>query len=143
MRVSDNSLVDRLERTVLWKYDLLACQQNVVHFYEGPLKVYTIQTKVLEEGPAMIYHKDQDQATELELAESFILCRHLAYKTHINSFAVFVRGDDRFKIARRKFTDKESEKQMKMTRLESRMSLMIMQEKLCNVRSVICLNQSR
>jgi hypothetical protein len=54
MRVSDNSLEDSLERTVLWEYDLLACQQIVEQLYKGPMEVYTNLTKVLEEGTTVI-----------------------------------------------------------------------------------------
>jgi hypothetical protein len=54
----------------------------------------------------------------LEIAETFILCRHQAYKTHIKSIAIFIQSDNRVDIARGKFPDKGSEKDM--IRLEIR-----------------------
>ncbi len=48
----------------------------------------------------MVEHKDTDQAAGLEIAESFILCGHQAFKTHIKSIAIFVHNDDRVKVAR-------------------------------------------
>ncbi len=42
----------------------------------------------------MVVPKNKDQAAGLEIAESFILCGHKAYKTHIQSIAIFVHNDD-------------------------------------------------
>ncbi len=41
----------------------------------------------------MVEHQDKDQAAGLELAESFILCSHQAFRTHIKNIAVFVHKD--------------------------------------------------
>jgi hypothetical protein len=40
-------------------------------------------------GSAVVGHKEKDQATGLELAESFVLCGYQAYKTHIKSIVMF------------------------------------------------------
>ncbi len=47
----------------------------------------------------MVEHHDKDQAAGLELAESFILCGHQAFKTHIKNIAVFIHKDDRMEVA--------------------------------------------
>jgi hypothetical protein len=56
-RVTDKCLVDSLEGTVVWDYDLMACPQMVVQLYKGLMKVYTNQTNVLEASPKVIEHK--------------------------------------------------------------------------------------
>jgi hypothetical protein len=37
--VSDKSLVDSLEGTVVWEYDSMACPQTIVQLYKGLMKV--------------------------------------------------------------------------------------------------------
>jgi hypothetical protein len=76
--VSDESLVDSLEGTVVWKYNSMACPQIIVQFYKGLMKVYTNQSGIYEGITAFVKHKDKDQAAGLEIAESFILCGHQA-----------------------------------------------------------------
>jgi hypothetical protein len=41
----------------------------------------------------VVEHQDKDQAAGLELAESFILCGHRAYRTHIKNITVFIHKD--------------------------------------------------
>jgi hypothetical protein len=45
----------------------------------------------------------------LELAESFILCGHQAYGTHIKNIAVFIHKDERMQVAQGHFKDKKGE----------------------------------
>jgi hypothetical protein len=93
------------------------------------MKVYTDQTIVLEGFTDVVEHRDKDQALELKLAESFILCGHQAI-----SIAVLLHSDESVKMARGKVTDKGSD--VDMTRLESGRSFlpakasMTMREKL-------------
>jgi hypothetical protein len=93
----------------------------------------------------VVEHQDKDQAAGLELAESFILCSHQAFRTHIKNIAVFVHKDDRMGVAEGRFSDKEGEADL--TRLESGMSFMqvrasmSMKEKLRQVRGAICENR--
>ncbi len=56
-RVTDKCLVDSLEGTVVWDYDLMACPQMVVQLYKGLMKVYMNQTNVLEASTKVIEHK--------------------------------------------------------------------------------------
>ncbi len=56
----------------------------------------------------MVEHEDKDQATKLEIAESFILCGHQTYKTHNKSIAIFLHNDDLVEEARGRITDKGS-----------------------------------
>ncbi len=58
----------------------------------------------------------------LEIAESFILCGHQAFKTQTNKIAAFIYEDDCVEVAQGQFTDKGSD--MGLTRLESGMSLL-------------------
>jgi hypothetical protein len=99
-RVSDKSLVGSLKRTFVWEYNLMACPQMIVQLHRGQTKIYPNQTNIYEGSTAVVEHKDKDQAAGLEIDESFILCRHQAYKTHIKSIAIFVHNDDRVKVAR-------------------------------------------
>jgi hypothetical protein len=93
----------------------------------------------------MVEHQDKDQAAGLEMANSFILCSHQAFKTHIKSIAVFIHKDDRMEVAQGRFANKEGDRDM--TRLESGMSFlqvrasMSMKEKLRQARSAMCVNQ--
>jgi hypothetical protein len=99
-------LVDSLERTAIWKYDLMACLQMVVLLYKGLLKVYTNQTKVLDKRMTVVKYKDKDQASGLELAELFILLGYQEYP--YKSTAILVHGDDRVKGSSGNFTEKRS-----------------------------------
>jgi hypothetical protein len=62
------------------------------------MKVYVNQSGVSEGSTAVVEHHDKDQVAGLELAESFILCEHQAFKTHIKNIAVFIHKDDRMKV---------------------------------------------
>jgi hypothetical protein len=68
----------------------MACPQTIVQLYKGLMKVYMNQSGVYEGGVAFLEHRDKDQAVGLEIAESFILCGHQAFKTHIKNIAVFM-----------------------------------------------------
>ncbi len=78
-RVSDKSLVDSLEGTVVWEYDSMACLQTIVQLYKGSMKVYTNQSGIYEGGTAVGEHRDKDQAAGLEMTKCFILCGHQAF----------------------------------------------------------------
>jgi hypothetical protein len=123
----------------------MACLQMIVQFYKGLMKVYINQSGIYEGINAFVKHKDKDQAAGLEIAESFILCGHQAYKTHIKIIAVFMHNDDRVEVARGRFTDKGGD--IDLIRLKSGMSFlqvkasMTMKEKLRQVRSAICVNR--
>ncbi len=141
----DKSIVDSLEGTVVWEYDSMACLQTIVRLYRGMMKAYVNQTNTYEGSTVVMEHQDKDQAAGLELAESFILCGHQAFKTHIKNIAVFIHKDDRMEVAQGRFNDKEGEGDL--TRLESSMSFMqvrasmSMKEKLRQVRGAICVNR--
>ncbi len=61
-RVSDKSLVDSLEGTVVWAYDPMACPQMIVQLYKGHMNVYTNQTKIFEGSLAVVEYKTTQRA---------------------------------------------------------------------------------
>jgi hypothetical protein len=144
-RAADKSIVDSLEGTVVWEYNSMDCPQTIFRLYRGMMKAYVNQTNTYEGSTVVIEHQDKDQAAGLELAESFILCGHQAFRTHIKNIAVFVHKDDRMEVAQGRFSGKEGEGDL--TRLESGMSFMqvqasmSMKEKLRQVRGAICENR--
>jgi hypothetical protein len=95
----DKSIVNSLEGTVVWEYDSMACPQTIVRLYRGMMKAYVNQTNTYEGSTVVVEHQDKDQAAGLELAESFILCGHQAFRTHIKNIAVFIHKDDRMEVA--------------------------------------------
>jgi hypothetical protein len=109
------------------------------------MKAYVNQTSTYEGSTVVVEHQDKDQAAGLEVAESFILCGHQAFRTHIKNIAVFIHKDDRMEEAQGRFSGKEGEADL--TRLESGMSFMqvrasmSMKEKLRQVRGAICENR--
>jgi hypothetical protein len=123
----------------------MACPQTIVKLFRGMMKAYVNQTNTYEGSTVVVEHQDKDQAAGLELAESFILCAHQAYRTHIKNIAVFIHKDEQMQVAQGHFTDKEWEGDL--TRLESGMSFMqvrasiSMKEKLRQVRGAICVNR--
>jgi hypothetical protein len=141
----EKSIVDSLEGTVVWEYDSTVCPQTIVQLYWDMMKVYVNQSNVYEGSTAVVEHHDKDQAAGLELAESFILRGHQAFKTHIKNIAVFIQKDDRMEVAQGRFINKEGEGDL--MRLESEMSFlqvrasMSMKEKLRQVRGAICVNR--
>ncbi len=130
---------------MVWEYDSMACPQTIVRLIRGMMKAYVNQTNTYEGSTVIGEHQDKDQAAGLELTESFILCGHQAFKTHIKSIAVFIHKDDRMEVAQGRFRNKEGEGDL--TRLESGMSFMqvrasiSMKEKLRQVRGPICVNR--
>ncbi len=143
----DKSIVDSLEGTVVWVYDSMACPQTIVRLYRVMMKAYVNQSNTYEGSTVLVEHQDKDQAAGLKLAESFILCGHQAFKTHIKNIAVFIHKDDRMEVAQGHFNDKEGEGDL--TWLESGMSFMqvrasmSMKEKLRQVRGAICVNRRK
>jgi hypothetical protein len=109
------------------------------------MKAYVNQSNTYEGSTVVVEHQDKDQAAGLELAESFTLCGHQAFKTHIKNIAVFIHKDNRMEVPQGHFNDKEGEGDL--TRLESGMSFMqvrasmSMKEKLRQVRGAICVNR--
>jgi hypothetical protein len=144
-RAADKSISDSLEGTVVWEYDPMECPQTIVRLYKGMMKAYVNQSSTYEGSTVVVEHQDKDQAAGLEVAESFILCSHQAFRTHIKNIAVFVHKDDRMEVAQGRFSGKEGETDL--TRLESGMSFMqvrasmSMKEKLRQVRGAICENR--
>ncbi len=67
------------------------------------------QTNTYEGSTVVVEHQDKDQTAGLELAESFILCGHQAFRTHIKNKAVFIHKDDRMEVAQGRFSEKEGE----------------------------------
>jgi hypothetical protein len=142
---ADRSISDSLEGTVVWEYDPKECPQTIVKLYKGMMKAYVNQSNTCEGSTVVVEHQDKDHAAGLELAESFILCRHQAFRTHIKNIAVFVHKDDRMEVAQGRFSNKEGE--AVLTGLDSGMSFMqvrasmSMKEKLRQVRGAICENR--
>jgi hypothetical protein len=90
----DTSLVDSHEGTVVWEYDAMACPQTIVKLFRGMMKAYVNQTNTNEGSTVVVEHQDKDQVVGLELAESFILCGHQAYRTHIKNIVDFIHKDE-------------------------------------------------
>ncbi len=107
---------------MVWEYDPMECPQTIVRLYKGMMKAYVNQSNTYEGSTVVVEHQDKDQAAGLELAESFILCGHQAFRTHIKNIAVFVHKDDRMEVAQGRFSGKEGEADL--TRLGSGMSFM-------------------
>ncbi len=103
-RAADKSIADSLEGTVVWEYDPMECPQTIVKLYKGMMKAYVNQTSTYEGSTVVVEHQDKDQAAGLEVAESFILCGHQAFRTHIKNIAVFVHKDDRMEVAQGRFS---------------------------------------
>ncbi len=102
--MSDKSLVNNLEGTVVWEYDSMARPQMIVQLYKGLMKIYTNRPAFTKE-PLSSWNTKIDKLLD-EKAVSFILCSHQAYKTHIKNKAIFIHNDDQVKVARGRFTDK-------------------------------------
>jgi hypothetical protein len=51
--------------------------------------------QAVEGSTAVAEHQCKDQAAGLELAESFILCGHQAFKTHVRIIVIFIHKDER------------------------------------------------
>ncbi len=78
----------------------MVCLQMIVQLNQGLMKVYINQANIHEGSTAVVEHKDKDKAAGLEIAESFMVCSHLTYKTHINSIAIFIHNDYRVEVAK-------------------------------------------
>jgi hypothetical protein len=105
----DKRIVDSLEGTVVWEYDFMACPQTIVRLYRGMMKAFVNQSNTYEGSTVVVEHQDKDQTAGLELAKSFILCGHQAFKTHIKIIAVFIHKDDRMEVAQGQFSNREGE----------------------------------
>jgi hypothetical protein len=107
-RAADKSIVDSLEGTVMWEYDSMDCPKTIIRLYRGMMNAYVNQTNTYEGSMVVVEHQDKDQAAGLELAESFILCGHQAFRTYIKNIAVFVHKDDRMEVAQGRFSGKRA-----------------------------------
>ncbi len=85
----------------------MAFPQTIVRLYRGMIKAYVNQTNTYEGSTVVVERQDKDQAAGLKLMESFILCGHQAFKTHIKNIAVFIHKDDRMEVSQGRFNDKE------------------------------------
>jgi hypothetical protein len=103
----NKSIVDSLEGTVVWEYDSMACPQMIVQLFRGLMKVFVNQSGVYEGSTTVVEHQDKDQAAGLEMADSFILCSHQAFKTHIRSIAVFIHKDNCMEVAQGRFATRK------------------------------------
>ncbi len=94
-RATDKSISDSLEGTVVWEYDPMECPQTIVRLYKGMMKAYINQSSSYEGSTVVVEHQDKDQAAGLEVAESFILCGHYAFRTHNKNtyFILLDRGE--------------------------------------------------
>ncbi len=72
------------------------------------MKAYVNQSSSYEGSTVVVEHQDKDQAAGLEVAESFILCGHHAFRTHIKNIAVFVHKDDRMEVAQGASTERRA-----------------------------------
>jgi hypothetical protein len=86
------------------------------------MQAYMNQSNTYKGSTVVMEHQDKDQAARLELAESFILCGHQAFKTHIKSIAVFIHKDDKMEVAQGQVSNREGEGNL--TRLEKGMSFL-------------------
>jgi hypothetical protein len=79
----------------------------IVQLYKGPIKVYINGFNVFKGSTVVVEHKDKNEAAGLEIAESFILCEHQAYKMYIKSIAFYIHDDDWVQVPCGHFTDKQ------------------------------------
>ncbi len=52
----DKSLVDSLEGTVVWEYDVMACLQTIVKLFRGMMKAYVNQTNTYKGSTVVMEH---------------------------------------------------------------------------------------
>jgi hypothetical protein len=71
----------------------------IVQLYKELMKVYTNQINMYEGSIAVVEDKDKDHAAGLQIAHSFILCRHQAYKTHTENKTIFIYNHDWVEVA--------------------------------------------
>jgi hypothetical protein len=85
----------------------MVCPQTIVRLYRGMMKACVNQTNTYEGSTVVVEHQDKGQAAGLKLAESFILCGHQAFNTHIKNIAVFIHKDNRMEVAQGRFNNQE------------------------------------
>jgi hypothetical protein len=67
-RVTNKSISDSLEGTVVWEYDHMECPQTIVRLYKGMMKAYVNQSSSYEGSTVVVEHQDKDHAAGLEVA---------------------------------------------------------------------------
>jgi hypothetical protein len=55
----DKSIVDRVEGTIVWEYDPIACPKTIVKLYRGMMKEYVNQTNTHEGSTVVVEHQDK------------------------------------------------------------------------------------
>ena len=123
--VADRGVSDSLRGTYVWSYRAGECPDNLVRLHRGPLNVYTNSTANFAE--ALVVLEKKDQAAGLELKESFHLCSHAAYRTHLKDIVVVFHPDNRTSLTTEGFDPSVI---ADTTRIESEMSFLHIRNKL-------------
>ena len=111
-RVADEALMDSMVGTVVWQHNATKCPDTLMQLYRGGVQIYVNNTRTLLGGLAMM--ERGDQAAGLELVEEYMMCGHLAMRTHIRGITVIIHPDNVTSVSRPNFNPEEVSERVKM-----------------------------
>jgi hypothetical protein len=143
-RYKDETVRDSRAGTFVWSADDQDCPSTLTQIFRGDMKfhVNVSDSSSLQNGMAVL--ERADQVAGLELTESFPLCHHAAWRTHLRDVIIVIHGDNFSSVAKSSF---DPSAVSELTRLESEISFLHVKnaigqkEVLRQVKLAICQNR--
>jgi hypothetical protein len=143
-RYKDETVRDSRAGTFVWSADDQDCPSTLTQIFRGDMKfhVNVSDSSSLQNGMAVL--ERADQVAGLELTESFPLCHHAAWRTHLRDVIIVIHGDNFSSVAKSTF---DPSAVSELTRLESEISFLHVKnaigqkEVLRQVKLAICQNR--
>ena len=120
-KYKDETVRDSRAGTFVWSAADRDCPSTLSQVFRGDMKfqVNSTDASSLQNGMAVL--ERADQVAGLELTESFHLCHHAAWRTHLRDIIIVIHGDNFSSVAQSSF---DPSAVSELTRLESEISFL-------------------
>jgi len=130
--------------TYVWDGRSPDCPSNLVQLYRGPMKFYVNSTATVSLSGSLAVLKKDDQVAGLELANSFPLCHHTAWHSHLKDVILVIHANSSVSIAKQEF---DPSVVSETTRIEAEFSFLLIKstlsqkELLRQIKVAVCENR--
>ena len=114
-RYKDETVRDSRAGTFVWSAADRDCPSTLSQIFCGDMKFYVNSSDSASLEKGMAVHERADQVAGLELIESFPLCHHAAWRTHLRDIIIVIHGDNFSSVAK---SDLDPSAVSELTRLE-------------------------
>ena len=143
-KYKDETVRDSRAGTFVWSAADNDCPSTLSQIFRGDMKFHVNSTDASNLLNGMAVLERADQVAGLELTESFHLCHHAAWRTHLRDIIIVIHGDNFSSVA---LSDFDPSAVSELTRLESEISFLHVKsalsqkEVLRQVKLAICENR--